>query len=104
MKKGKTGEEMERERKREAGEEKENVENKRGVRPPAASGTAHVRHSEAPVPCEGVVFTCIVQASEAVLGAEVTLFAKVEQSLQFRTRSKAKTFISLVMGNSLARK
>ena len=32
---------MERERKREAGEEKENVANKRGVRSPAASGTAH---------------------------------------------------------------
>lgn len=63
-----------------------------------------MHHSAAPVPWEAAVFTCIVQAGQAALRAEVTLFAKVEQSLQLRTRRKAKTFISLVMGDSLARK
>ena len=45
---------MERDRKREAGDEKENVENKRGVRSPAASGSAPMCHSVIPQPqCPG---------------------------------------------------
>ena len=53
---------------------------------PCSSGTAHAHHSAAPVPWEGAVFTCIVQAGQAALGTEVTLFAKVEQSRQLGTR------------------